>query len=66
MKMPQIIAFSLLASVVGSSVSQADTTRKDVALTAKYCRHLVNAKNLEAEPRRAELAACNKTFPEYK
>ncbi len=66
MKMHQIIAFSLLASILGSAVSQADTTKKDAALTAKYCRHLVNAKNLEGEPRRAELATCNKTFPEYK
>jgi hypothetical protein len=66
MKVHQVVAFLFAASIAGASPSQADMARKDPALTAKYCRHLVNAKNLEGESRRVELATCNKTFPDYK
>jgi hypothetical protein len=46
MKIQSIIALSLLALFAGASSSQADMAKKDVVLTAKYCRHLVNAKNV--------------------
>jgi hypothetical protein len=65
MKMHKIVALAFLAPALGASPSQADMARKDAAQTAKYCRHLINAKNLEGEPRRTELRTCSKTFPDY-
>jgi hypothetical protein len=66
MQLIHIIPLALLASALATSYRLAEMAKKQAAPSARNCRHVYDAKNLQSEPRRMVLATCDRTFPGHK